>query len=157
MLFEDGKMYKIKCQWYVDKSKLASKELSTFEKDLWALVLDNRLDDVADALGDRKRKQIEDFGVELFQKIKEASEKINKLVVDAKMRNIKKKDFVAEINQLAKIDNDPLLKHKCLHFKTFDGGDSFECVKQYLRQHCSNRNKLEEVRYDICGDVKISI
>jgi hypothetical protein len=48
--FEDGTMYKAKSEWYITRSK-KSGECAFFEKDIWQLVLEGKIDDYADALG----------------------------------------------------------------------------------------------------------
>lgn len=49
--FEGGEMYKMKCDWYVQRAKAQSELVGAPEKDLWALVLDGKLDDLAPSLG----------------------------------------------------------------------------------------------------------
>jgi len=75
VMFDQGEMYKLKSNWYIEKSKRANRELSFFEKDLWLLVLDKGIDDVADILGERRRNILEEFGMKLFMTLQKKCRK----------------------------------------------------------------------------------
>jgi len=57
IMFDGGEMYKMKSEWYLERSKLQNAEFSPHEKDLWMRVLDNGVDDIASAIGKRAPSQ----------------------------------------------------------------------------------------------------
>lgn len=93
-------MYKLKTDWYFAMSKKRSANFSTQEKDLWALVLDGKLDDFGEALGsaicrflplvyhviivrEHRRQILDDFGMKLFAEIQKSADAIGAFATDA--------------------------------------------------------------------------
>jgi len=74
------------------------------KKDIFALVLDNRIDDVAGALGDRRLKQIEDFGLSLYSAIEKSAKFVEQIVSESKSKGIGKREFVEEIETLSSLE-----------------------------------------------------
>jgi len=51
IVFENGEMYKLKTNWYVERSKKIAGSFTGSEKELWKLILEQKIDDFAEALG----------------------------------------------------------------------------------------------------------
>jgi len=147
--FQDtGEMYKMKSDWYFERSKkIAGSTLGSQEKDVWRLILNNQLDDIAVAVGEKRRERMEKFAADLFLAIDRSAKKIQAVVDDAKQRGIEKKQFVAEISKRLD-DNDPaIFKAKSLYFMVFDGADPATVIVDILKTNSANKNKLNQVRY----------
>ncbi len=137
--FQDtGEMFKMKSEWYFERSKKATGAHYTLhtthytlhtthytlhtthytlhtthctktqhvgsmvgsqEKDIWQLVLDNKLDDIAITIGQKIRERMEQFAQDLFLAIHASAERINAVVADAQHRGLTRAQFVHEIDQ----------------------------------------------------------
>jgi hypothetical protein len=53
LAFENGEMYKMKCNWYMERSKKMAGSFTGQEKELWNIILENKIDDLSEALGER--------------------------------------------------------------------------------------------------------
>jgi len=109
---------------------------------------------------ERRRKILDDFGVQLFKVLRANADKISETVAKAKSQGFTKPEFVANVKSL--ISNttcsDILLQnHFGIYFKVFDGADAFECVLRTVKEHCKSLPKLEEVRKSLCGGLKVSL
>lgn len=71
-----GHMVKCKSLWYVTNHRLASNIL--FEKDIWNIVLDNKLDDYIICISEDKLNKMKSFQKDLFEKINQLSIDISK-------------------------------------------------------------------------------
>lgn len=62
---------------YFERSKkIAGSTLGSQEKDVWRLILNNQLDDIAVAVGERRRERMEKFASDLFLAIDRSAKKI---------------------------------------------------------------------------------
>jgi len=160
IMFEGGEMYKMKSEWYIERSKRQSADFSTHEKDLWTLVLDNGVDDIAFAIGERRRKIIDDFGASLITVLRSNADQIQKTVSAAKSQGMSKGEFVTHVQKLLKKGDckDTLLQnHFGIYYKVFDGHDAYDTVRSTVKQHCATLPKLELIRNTLCGGLKISL
>uniref|UniRef100_A0A6B2L699 T4 RNA ligase 1-like N-terminal domain-containing protein n=1 Tax=Arcella intermedia TaxID=1963864 RepID=A0A6B2L699_9EUKA len=152
LMFEDGSMYKLKSNWYVERSK-RSQTMSFFEKDLWLLVLNNGVDDVSEILGEYRRKQIEEFGVKLWGCIDTKALKIQAVVDEAKAKQLNKRQFVEYI----KNQKEPIFSHSQLFFKAFDGHDPRTEIINFIKLSCTAAPKLDLIRASLCDSLKLVI
>lgn len=161
-MFENGEMYKLKTNWYIERSKRQNANFSHQEKDLFALILDGKLDDLGDAIGDHRRLTLEEFGKNLIDAIRKSAVKVDAWVADAKAQSLSKKEFVARMMKRSKeADADTILaKHVSLVLSAFDLADgvgSFKMLCAHVRTNCSTATKLAQVRDSLCGGVSIKL
>lgn len=137
--FNDGHMLKVKNLWYVQLHKV--KELLSFEKDVWALVLDNRQDDAKAVMEPEDKDRIDAFADDLNKAIAEKASELNWIVVAAKDNlNESKKRFAMEVvPQYGRLE-------KGLLFSIWDGKDPVETVHEYVRKNIGSRTKVDEIR-----------
>lgn len=142
--FNGGHMLKVKNLWYVQLHKI--KELLQFEKDVWALVLDEKHDDAKAFMEEEDKQRIDAFADDLFAAIAETADRLNWIVI-AEQDNLNgsKKRFALEI-----APNYPS-QEKGLLFKIWDGGDAVAVVREFVREHISTSTKVEEVRSLVGG------
>lgn len=141
--FSDGHMLKVKNLWYVQLHKV--KELLNFEKDVWALVLDEKQDDAKAFMTDEDKARIDAFAEDLYQAIVTKASELEWTVIAAKDNlNESKKRFALEIVPMYP-------NEQGLLFSIWDGGEPDEVVRDYIRKHCSSGPKLETVRHLVGG------
>jgi len=160
IMFDGGEMYKMKSDWYIERSKKQNTDFSPHEKDLWTLILDNGVDDVADAIGERRRKILDDFGLQLFKVLRENADKITQAVAKAKSDGLSKQEFVDYVKTKAQdpeCTDNLLKKHFGIYYRVFDGADAFETVLKTVKDHCKTLPKLELIRHSLCGGLKVSL
>lgn len=137
--FTDGHMLKQKNLWYVQLHKV--KEMLSFEKDVWALVLDERQDDAKAFMDADDKLRIDNFAKDLYIAIDTVADRL-KWIVTAEKDNLNdsKKKFVAEVIPQYSRQEASLL------FRIWDGNESVIVVKEYIRKNCSTITKLNYVR-----------
>jgi hypothetical protein len=65
---------------------------------VWTLILDNKLDDIAIAIGPKTRERMEAFAEQLFRAISVTARKLTVVAEDAKQRGLRKTDLVKEMS-----------------------------------------------------------
>ncbi len=144
--FSDGHMLKVKNLWYMQLHKV--KALLEFEKDVWLLILDEKQDDLKSVMEDEDKEKIDAFSRDFFAAINEAADRLYWVVVAAKDNlNESKKRFALEV---VPQHND---LEKGLLFSIWDGADSVETVKDFVRKHTGTQTKVDHVR-PLLGGIK---
>lgn len=139
--FADGHMLKIKNLWYLQLHK--TKELMQFEKDVWALVLDDKYDDAKAFMEAEETHQLDSFAHDLLHALDATADRLNWVVIAAKDNlNDSKKRFATEI-----VANHPVKDESSILFKIWDGYDAKEVVRRMARDNCGTGTKLEKVRH----------
>jgi len=173
LVFQDnGEMFKMKSEWYFERSKKqAGAGMGSHEKDVWLLILENKLDDIAIAIGPKTRERMDAFAEQLFCAISASARKIATVVEDAHQRGLTKTELVTELTaKLAQQQKDKaalglpptpshadeILADASLYYAAFDGKNSEKMIISKLKLACSNRNKLERVRY-LAGGLKFNL
>lgn len=115
---------------------VAGSGMGSQEKDVWLLILDNKLDDIAIAIGPKTRERMENFAEKLFRAISVTARKLQAVAEDAHARELRKTDLVAELTaKLAKQreeklargqslephHEDELISDLSLYYAVFDG------------------------------------
>lgn len=137
--FGDGHMLKIKNFWYVQLHK--TKELLSHEKDVWSLVLTDRMDDAKAFMTDQQKEDFDSFAKDLLANLDQLADDLNWIVIAAKDNlNESKKRFALEIVPNHK-NFAPIL------FKIWDGMDAKEVVRECAKNGTSSGPKLELVRH----------
>ncbi|KAL6079687.1 hypothetical protein QOT17_000802 [Balamuthia mandrillaris] len=107
LIFQDnGEMYKIKSEWYFERSKKQpGGALGSQEKDVWLLALENKLDDIAITIGPAQRERVERFAEELFLAVDRTAKRIEAVVEEARLKGIQGKPaFVRFVSEKKKIN-----------------------------------------------------
>lgn len=145
--FKSGHMLKIKNLWYLQLHK--TKELLTFEKDVWALVIDEKHDDAKAFMEDPDKARIDSFADALYKNLDETVDRLKWIVIAAQDNlNGSKKRFAIEVVN----DHNPRNERPLL-FKMWDGGDPRDIVYTYVRSQLSSGTKLEEIR-NLGGNIR---
>jgi len=153
--FEDGHMLKVKADIYLALHKAVSK-LSQ-EKDVWQLVVEDKIDDLKAILPDDQRSRLDDFAGKFWKKFDE--------LVDGLVTGVQAaRDEIdaAYVDQESVFDGDGLMKAKkkeyALHhadkfgylkqasFQVFDGKDAREIVKNVVLSNVRTKTKVDAFR-----------
>lgn len=143
--FSNGHMLKIKTDEYIQYHKILGQ--ITNEKDIWTLILENKLDDILPILDDETKFRLEQFNKDLYFEIENTAKNLEQVVITAKNNSHTKKSFALEVvpNQASNT--------KGLLFKIWDGHSAYDVVKNYIRDNLSTGPKLESVR-DLANGIK---
>lgn len=134
-----GHMIKFKNIWYLQLHK--TKELMTFEKDIWRLILGNKTDDAKAFLEQKDKDRLDAFTTDLLNEISNKADELKWIVIAAKDNlNESKKRFAIEIvNGRKSIEKGPL-------FSIWDGKDPKETIEDLIWKNCNSGTRLEDVR-----------
>jgi RNA ligase len=144
--FEDGRMFKIKCNWYIDLHKCKSmvKFNSLNEGNVWELVIDGRIDDVLPTMNnDDERGKLQVFNDALLDAIEVKRTMISDRVDEARSKFKTKKEFVQSLD----MKKENLLDTKLMFTAWDKGKDEIDeqligCLKILL----SSKTKTEDAR-----------
>jgi RNA ligase len=137
--FDDGVMYKIKSEWYINLHK-GNRTYNMSEKDIWAMIIDGELDDTVYIPAD-KRERLNEFAKELLLALNRTARGIEAVVENAKKRGLKKKEFVFEMGAGSFPCPRPL------YFAVFDGKQTaIKVVMQYIRDNLTSSSALDKIR-----------
>lgn len=140
-----GHMMKFKNLWYCQLHK--TKELLTFEKDVWALVIDEKHDDAKAFMEQEDKDRIDAFADDLFKALNDTADRLWWEVtawVDNKGDSQKK----FAVNFVNNADNKFTSHERQLLFKIKDDLDnSRQLVYDCVRKSLGSGTKLEEVRH----------
>lgn len=146
--FENGHRAKCKADEYVQLHR--ARDAMSFEKDVWAIILDEKIDDLLPILNQDDQARLAEFTSELNSAIltKAADLKQN---VDEWIQNngADQKKFAVEFV------NAPNSKfsssERGLVFKIKAGKNPVEVVREYVRSQCSTSSTIEGVRSLVGG------
>lgn len=126
--------YKIKSDWYFERSR-QDKRLPSQEKEIWLLILDNKMDDLMPFLNTEMRNRIDKFTQDLYQALETTAKQMQQQVAATKQAGVTAKvDFVNKVRKEA----DPML-HTLL-FAIFDGKNARDEVIKTLLRHMDIKN-----------------
>lgn len=142
--FQNGYALKIKNPWYLQLHK--TKELLAFEKDVWALVLDEKQDDAKAFMEQEDKDRIDAFARDLYKALDETVNRLKWVVIEAQdnLNGSKKRFAIEYVNNPEKgfVGNE-----KGLLFKIWDGGDPRDVVYSYVRSQLGSGPKLDSIRH----------
>lgn len=142
----DGRMVKVKAEAYVKMHK--AKDGLTWEKDVIALVLENRVDDVLPLLDGEDKTALETYAGELSALVSRIAVGVADGVAEAKTR------FPGDRKRFAleHVANMPRpLRHVAYH--VWEGKDARAELARHMLKHTGSRTAVEELRC-ILGPVK---
>lgn len=138
--FADGHMVKVKGAWYCQIHK--TKDMIQNEKDVWALILEDRIDDAKAFMDDGDRDRISRFHDAFEHGIAQKAAELETLVDLQKIAfGGDKKRFA--MDYATKVD--PMLKG--ILFSIWDGMDGASVVRKVLRKYVGSGPRLETVRH----------
>ncbi len=134
-----GHMAKQKNLWYLQLHK--TKELLTFEKDIWRLVLTNKIDDAKPFMEQADKDRLDLFATDLFEAVELKAEELKWVVIAAKDNlNGSKKRFAMEI-----VPTHHRVEKGVL-FSIWDDSDPGETIVNLILKQCNSGPRLEEIR-----------
>jgi RNA ligase len=142
--FNNGHMLKVKGAWYCQIH--STKDLLQHEKDVWALILEERMDDAMAFMDDADRDRVTRYVNDLEAEIALTAERLRSYV---EMKRIDldgdKKRFAIEA-----IPTQPS-EHRALLFAMWDRVGPVEVVRKFLSKNMSTRTKVEAARWAVNG------
>lgn len=152
MCFDNGEFYKLKTEWYFARSKKVAGHFTGQEKELWDLILNRKIDDLGDALGQKRTEALEVHSMNLWKALERSAERITKWIEDKKKAGYNtRKDFAAIVD--AEIPK----QWSGLYYKIFAGADALEQVAEKCKEYMHNRNKLDQVRDYFAEGIKVEL
>ena len=150
--FADGHRLKIKCDVYVTLHKAVSQLQQ--EKDVWRLILEDKIDDLKAILMDDQRDRIELFETDLWKSVNKLIDIVKERDLFSK-RELDKRDYsmfddpVRERKKMfaleyAQMSCDQL---KPVAYRLFDGANVRETVLDWIRGHLNTGTQLEKIRW----------
>jgi len=138
----DGHMAKAKGSWYCRIHR--TKDLLHLEKDVWALVLDDLVDDAKPFMQDADRAAVEGFMDALYRGVGETAQRLEATVAAARVAcGGEKKRFAMEVVNQPSV---PVIE-KGLLFAVWDGRPAVETVLGLLKRNTGTQTRIDEVRY----------
>lgn len=137
--FDNGYMVKVKGDWY--RQMHATKEALQFEKDVWAMVLSDKIDDIKVMMDEEDRRRVDRFMQTFETSINQVASRLSRAVTDFKTNNgnDRKKfatEFLTTFNSM----------EKSLMFPIYDDKDAATVIRDYLRKNTGSSSKIEFVR-----------
>jgi len=142
--FDNGHMLKIKNPWYLQLHK--TKELLQFEKDVWALVLDEKQDDAKAFMEQEDKDRIDAFADDLYGALDAIAERLKwEVIAWVDNHGDSQKKFAVEFIN----GKDSVFDHheKTLLYKIkLDIDNARTFVHDYVRNNVSTSTKVESIR-----------
>eukprot|EP01114_Cavostelium_apophysatum_P007449 TRINITY_DN19552_c0_g1_i1.p1 TRINITY_DN19552_c0_g1~~TRINITY_DN19552_c0_g1_i1.p1 ORF type:complete len:420 (+),score=92.83 TRINITY_DN19552_c0_g1_i1:68-1327(+) len=137
--FDDGRMYKVKTEWYFSQSK-SHIALPNNEREMWLMVLDQKLDDVYPKLSAEVRQQVDSFSQRLFAEVDRVAAEMEAEVTQRKAKHVEatgqqltKREFVATKDSL------PTFVFG-ITSKIFDGKNGRIAAMEVMKGACSSKS-----------------
>ena len=139
--FADGHMLKVKGLWYLQLHK--TKALLEWEKDVWGLILHDKLDDAKAFMDGQDRARVEAFAQAFETALQQTVERLRWIVIAARDNlGDSKKRFAIEVVNVPSVP----VQERGLLFKIWDGDDPGQVVRDYLKAHSNTQTKVNELR-----------
>lgn len=160
LCFENGEFYKLKTQWYFERSRKIAGSFTGQEKELWDLILNRKIDDLGGVLGEKRTELLEKQSVDLWAALGRSADKINKHVKDFMESHPDLTDQPHLARKLFKDQMESSGISKLLlsiYFKVFEGRDALELVVAKCIENINNKNRLNDVRDALAEGIVIRI
>eukprot|EP01080_Neovahlkampfia_damariscottae_P007394 gene7394-11716_t len=156
--FDDGRMFKIKTQWYREihdsnLSQLAPGKMK--ENEIWELILDNKIDDVIASLKTKEMKEkFDNFSDLLLHYFTQKVQKIEKLLKQYKLKTNDRKSFHSELMKDEEIHE---ITKKIL-LSSYDKEDVEKSFKKFIQREIGKKIPDDLRRYlEIGFDKKLEL
>jgi len=154
--FNDGTMYKIKCEQYIMMHK--AQEAILREKDVWHIIAGDGLDDFKSLLSDIDREVVERFENELNSQILNTAKLIDSFVKESK----KTLDLIhndVERRKAFAMKYLPLFQYQqlnCVVHYVLKGQDAVELLKRYIVKNSHSQTDINNIR-NMFGNIKYEL
>jgi RNA ligase len=140
--FDSGHMVKAKALLYCRIH--GTKDTLNLEKNVWALVLHETVDDVKQFMDDKDKRAIDDFSNEFERRIRIKAAMLTVFVARAKECGDKKRFAVEVVLSLPKFE-------RGMAFKIWDGQDPVTVIRQCLANNIATQTRIDHVRDFVGG------
>jgi hypothetical protein len=139
--FHNGHQVKIKGEWYCQIHN--TKDAIGFEKNVWAIILDERMDDLKPFMDESDRAAVDNFMNEFEQEVAKTAHRLAAYVEQAKAKfGDNKKLFAMEVMP----SKDIVSYEKGLLFSIWDDKNPIEVVLNCLKKYVGTKTKIDEIR-----------
>jgi RNA ligase len=146
--FDNGHMLKVKADEYVQIHR--AKDLLNFEKDVWSLILSDKLDDLLPVLNLEDREPLAEFASKLTAAVLTKADELKREVIAWIDNNGgEQKRFATEFVNAPK--SKFAANERGLLFKIKAGADPKTVVRDYVLSQCNNATNLDGVRNLVGG------
>jgi len=149
---DDGSMYKVKTDWYFERSKKEKQEFTlNSERSIWRIILDQQMDDALVFMNDSHlSKRVKEFEIKLYEVISEVSSKYERIA--DKYRYLPKRGYVEAINK----DDEVPKEAKGLLFKLYDktSKNVINVVIGEVKKGCNSSTGLEKARKLLGSEIR---
>jgi RNA ligase len=142
--FANGHMLKIKGRWYTQIHR--TKDNLTREKDVWQMILNDRVDDIKPFMDADDRDRVDRYLAEFEKRVGATAQMLALTVHSSQAIGLSKKDFASWVSE--KYLN--RAAHGLL-FAIWDGQDPVEVVKKFLAKNFFTATRIENVRWAVSG------
>lgn len=137
--FDDGHMVKVKGMWYVQIHK--TKESIQSEKNVWQLILNDRIDDAKSFMDEGDRAAVSAYHDAFEHAVDKAAHSLYERVMALKGEvNGDRKEFATKHLQSFSALEKPMV------FRIWDGFDPVDVMKEYLAKNSGSGPKIDNVR-----------
>jgi len=144
--FDDGHMVKAKGAWYCQIHK--TKELLTFEKDVFALILSENLDDAKAFMSEEDRQRVDRFNDALLLEVEKTAVRISEIADKGKeFAGDDRKKFATEFVPAQQISD----MEKKLLFNAYSGHSIHGAILNTLKNYTASGPRIEMVRHLVNG------
>ena len=144
--FDNGHMVKAKGAWYCQIHK--TKELLTFEKDVFSLILGENIDDAKAFMGEEDRDRVDRFSDALYHEIEKTAVRINEIAEKGiAFAAGDRKKFATEFVPVQPISD---MEKKFL-FNAYSGQSVQNSIINTLKNHTASGPRIEMVRHLVNG------
>lgn len=141
--FHNGHRAKMKAEEYLQLHK--ARDMMSFEKDIWAIILDEKLDDLLPLLEQEDQDRLTEFASNLNKAILDKADELKwEVIAWVDNNGDSQRKFAVEFVNAK--DSKFAPAERGLLFKIKSGGDPLDVVKSYVRSKCSTSNTIEEAR-----------
>eukprot|EP01080_Neovahlkampfia_damariscottae_P005862 gene5862-9690_t len=140
--FNDGRMYKIKSDWYIDIHKCKSflKFNSLNENHVWGLIFDSRVDDTLSTLNsNEERHQLQEFNDQVWNIVEKKAKKIQNIVKEGKEKCPTKKEYVIYCKDVDSVE-------KRIYFLVYEGKDALKVLIDVCRHFINKNSTLDSAK-----------
>jgi RNA ligase len=133
--FDDGHMVKLKTDTYVSLHR--AKSLLENEKDVIALILDNKVDDLYSLLSDVDKARLKKFATDIMHDITVFCDEVNYILEDLHKKTVTRKDFALNFKHI----DDTM---RTFVFANWDSRCTIESVITFVMSHLGSNRSFQK-------------
>ena len=141
--FHNGHRAKMKAEEYLQLHK--ARDMMSFEKDIWAIILDEKIDDLLPLLEQEDQDRLAEFASKLNKAVLDKADELKwEVIAWVDNHGDGQKKFAVEFVNAK--DSKFTSAEKGLLFKIKAGVDPVKTVRDYVRSQCSTSTTIDGVR-----------